>query len=198
MEMNNISTTSIIEGLKERIIHAAISPSVGVILPGSNYNDFIQAIGEYIKSRPADACLYVTVTNPFERVIKNIGHLLTNSNIKFIDCVSRAAGIETVDNRCVFIESPTHLEGILLEIINNIKQWNKSIQKYVIIDSLSSFVLYNDPILVAEFYTYLCSHLDISNTHIISLCIEEEMDDTLNKIIYLKSDRILKVRESFI
>lgn len=198
MEMNNISTTSIIEGLKERIIHAAISPSVGVILPGSNYNDFIQAIGEYIKSRPADAHLYVNVTNPFEEVIKNIGHLLTNSNIKFIDCVSRAAGIETVDNRCVFIESPTHLERILLEIINNIKQWDKSIQKYVIIDSLSSFILYNDPIIVAEFYTYLCSHLDISNANIISLCIEEEMNDTLNKIIYLKSDRILKVRESFI
>ncbi|RLF40294.1 MAG: hypothetical protein DRN12_05685 [Thermoplasmata archaeon] len=196
--MKNISTTTIVEGLKERIVNAAIAPSVGVILPSNNYNDFIQAIGEYIKSRPADAYLYVTITNPFERVIKNIGGLLTNSNIKFIDCVSRAAGIETVDNRCIFIESPTHLEKILLDIMNNIKQWNKSVEKYVIIDSLSSFILYNDSILVAEFYTYLCSHLGISNTHIISLCIEEEMDEILNKIIYLKSDRILKVRESFI
>jgi len=34
--------------------------------------------------------------------------------------------------------------------------------------------------------------------HTVSLVIEEETDEGLNKTLYLKSDKIIKVRESFI
>ena len=70
--------------------------------------------------------------------------------------------------------------------------------KYLVIDSLSSLLIYNDPSLVTEFFTHLTNRTRLSEIHTISLAIEEEVDDRINKVLYLKSNRIIKVRESFI
>lgn len=195
----SMMSNTLIEGLKDRIADAvSVNQSVGIILPGSNYNNLAQAIAEYIQSRPRDAWVYLTITKPYDVLTKQFGQLLSAGNIRFIDCVSRAAGISTRDPRCIFIDSPAQLEKTILEIVNLIKSWGNAIQKYVIIDSLSSLLIYNDSTLVSEFFAYLDSQMKLYDTHIISLCIEEEMDDMLNKILYLKANKIIKVRESFI
>ncbi len=109
METRSISNTSLVEGLRERIALAATEKSVGIISPGSNYNDILDAISSYMKSKSMDVWVYVNISNPFERIVEERKELLSISNIRFIDCISRASGLNTVDNRCIFIESPTHL-----------------------------------------------------------------------------------------
>lgn len=192
---------TLIDGLKERISNAVtINQSVGIILPGNNYSDLVQALFEYMHSRPEDAWIYVTITRPYETVIKQFGDFSDSKNIKFIDCISRAAGISKVDPNCIFIESPTMLEKLDLEIINIFKEVvDEDTKKYLIIDSLSTLIIYNDPEIVTEFFYHLANKTRTRNIHIISLAIEEEgeIDKYLNKLIYL-NDKILKVRDSFI
>ena len=68
----------------------------------------------------------------------------------------------------------------------------------MVIDSLSSLSLYNDELLVTEFLSHLINSLQPLNTHSISMCIEEEMNDMMMKMMYLKNEKILKIKESFI
>ncbi len=190
---------TLIDGLKERISKAiTINQSVGIMLPSKNYSDLTQALLEYICSRTEDAWVYVTITKPYDNLIKQFGDLSGLENIKFIDCISRAAGISNTNPNCVFIESPTMLENLGLEIINVFKNVDDDTNKYLILDSLSTLVIYNDLEIVTEFFYHLANRTRARNIHSVSLMIEEEgVDSQLNKLIYL-NDKILKVRDSFI
>ncbi len=190
---------TMIDGLKERISKAiTINQSVGIILPGNNYSDLVQAFFEYMLSKPEDAWVYVTITKPYDNIISQFGEGISESNnIKFIDCISRAAGISKVDSNCIFIESPTMLEKLGLEIMNIFKEVDENTNKYLILDSLSTLVIYNDPEIVTEFFYQMANRTRVRNIHTISLAIEEEGIESLNKLIYL-NDKILKVRDSFI
>ena len=109
----------LIDGLKERISNAiAVNQSIGVLLPGSNYRDLIQALFERIKSKPEEAWVYVSVTKPFQNMSDQLPYIAEMKNIRFIDCISRAAGISKATKNVIFVESPTMLEKIGLEIMN--------------------------------------------------------------------------------
>jgi len=189
---------TLIDSLKERVSKAvAFNQSVGVVLPSSNYSDLIQAFFEYIRSRPEDAWVYVTITKPYENIVKQFGELAESKNIRFVDCISRAAGITKTDPNCVYVESPSMLEKLGLEIINIFKTVDEKTNKYLILDSLSTLIVYNDQDIVTEFFYHLANRTRSRNIHIISLAIEEEGMEKFNKLLYL-NDKILKVRDSFI
>ena len=191
---------TIIEGLRERISTAAkINQSVGIIVPGNNYSELLEAIFDQMFSTN-DIWTYVTVTKPFDSIIKTFPNLSDHRNIRFIDCISRAAGISKLYPECIYIESPTMLEKISMEIINIFHDANvgENINKYLVIDSLSALMIYNDPETVTEFFYHLINKTRTENIHSISLVVEEEETNRyLNKIIFL-NDKILRVRDSFI
>ena len=189
----------LIEGLKERISNAIkINQSIGIVLPGSNYPELIQAIFERIYNAPDEAWVYVTVTKPYSTFINQFEYLEELNNLRFIDCISRAAGITKVSPNCIFIESPTMLEKLGLEIMNVFKEVDEKTDKYLVIDSLTNLIVYNDPEIVTEFFYHITNRTRVRNIHTISMAIEEEdLDKYLNRLIYL-NDKILKVRDSFI
>ena len=191
-------TNTLIEGLQERIANAMnMSFSVGVVLPSNNYDYMLESIFNFMSHKPDAAWVYVSITNPFESLKRKFETLVNNPSISCIDCISRAAGIQSTDPRCYYLDSPAELEKLILEIVSNIKS-HKGEETYIIIDSLSSLILYNDVGLVSEFFTHLINNIRIHDAKTITLCIEEEMNDFLNKVLYLKNDKIIKVRESFI
>jgi hypothetical protein len=191
---------AIVDGLRERISNAiSYNQSVGIILPGNNYNDLTQALFEYIYSKPESAWVYVTITKTYNNILKDFGDIIIDqNNIRFIDCISRAAGLYYNAPNCVFIESPSQLERIILEIMNQFKMLDKNINKYLVLDSLSSLLIYNNSSLIKEFITHLNNRTIIEDIHNISLSIEEEMDEKFSRIIYLKNKKIIKLKESFI
>ncbi len=192
-------SNTLIDGLKERISNAVSSnQSIGIIIPSNNYSDLICSLFEYMDSRPDSIWVYLTITKPFDSIINDYSNLIKNNNIIFIDCISHAAGITKEKTNCIYIESPSQLENILLEIMNSYKKYDNKINKYLIIDSLSSLIIYNDIPLVTEFFTHLINRTRLSNITTISLSLEEEMDDNIRKILYLKSNKIIKLKESFI
>ena len=191
-------TNTLIEGLQERITNAVnMSTTVGVVLPSNNYDDMVESIFNFISQKPENAWIYVTITNPFDSLKQKFESVVNNPSITCIDCVSRAAGIQSTDSRCLYLDSPAELEKLILEVVSKVRN-NEGQQTFVIIDSLSSLVLYNDVCLISEFFTHLINNIRINEVKTITLCIEEEMTDLLNKVLYLRNDKIIKVRESFI
>ena len=192
---------SLIEGLKDRISTAVGSyQSIGVVLPSNNYNDLTQALFDFINSKPDQPVVYVTITKPYHLLYRQFQEIISNSSITFVDCVSRAAGIqsnEQKDKQCYYLDSPSQLEQLILIIVNKIKN-EAELQPIVILDALSTLSLYNDGLLVTEFFSHLLNNLNLYNTHTISLCLDEEMNDYMNKMLYLKNEKIIKLKESFI
>ena len=86
-----------------------------------------------------------------------------------------------------------------MELINTFKEVDDKTKKYLILDSLSTLIIYNDPDIVTEFFYQLINKTRARNIHTITLAIEEEggVDKYMSKLIYL-NDKILKVRDSFI
>ncbi len=191
--------SSLIEGLKDRVATATGTyQSVGIVLPSNNYDELTHAIFDVIHSRPDQPWIYVTITKPFHLINRQFEGIIKESSISFIDCVSRAAGIQTNDDRCYFLDSPSQLEQLILIIVNNVKKYGEDQQPTIILDALSTLSLYNDGLLVTEFFSHLLNNLYLYNAHTISLCLEEEMNEYMNKMLYLKNEKIIKLKESFI
>jgi len=190
---------SLIEGLKDRIATATGSfQSVGIVLPSNNYQELTQALFDFMNCKPDQPWIYVTITKPYHLIHRQFKDVIENSSITFVDCVSRAAGIQTDDRNCYFLDSPSQLEQLILVIVNMVKKGNEDARPTVVLDALSTLSLYNDGLLVTEFFSHLLNNLYLYDAHSISLCLEEEMNDYMNKMLYLKNEKIIKLKESFI
>ena len=87
------------------------------------------------------------------------------------------------------------LEKIGLEVMNIFRDVKDDVEKFIIIDTLSSLILHNDPVIVRKFISLLMNRARAENIHIISIVVEEEMDS--HELIQL-NDKIIVLRDSFI
>ena len=187
---------AVIEGIRERIAAAIqVNQSVGIQVPENRHGDLLEAIFDSICRNTHTTWTYVTVSKTFDYLSKTFREGTKQNNVKFIDCISRAAGISDATNNCIYIESPVMLEKIILEILNNFKGMKRDLDKYIIIDSLSALIIYNDPEIIREFVSLVMNRSRAENIHVVSILVEEEMDSS--KLIQL-NDKIIVLRDSFI
>lgn len=192
---------SIIEGLRERIPKSIImNQTVGIILPDKYYSDIKRVLFEFLTSKANNYCVYVTITRPYKALIDEFGELIEDTDrIKFIDCVSKIVGISSREENCIFIDSPTMLEKLAIEITNLLKEADENRSKFLILDSLSTLMVYNDdPKIVTKFFYYLINFSKTRDIHSVYLVIEEEeVEKELKKLVNL-ADKIEKIVDSFI
>ena len=187
---------AVIEGIRERVSAAIqVNQSVGIQVPENRHGDLLEAVFNSMCRNTHDIWTFVTVSKTFDYLAKTFKESTRHPNIKFIDCISRAAGISDNSNNCIFLESPVMLENLILEIINNFKSQKRDIDKYIVIDSLSALIIYNDPEIIREFISLVMNRSRAENIHVVSILVEEEMDS--NKLIQL-NDKIIVLRDSFI
>src|SRR5512137_2824600 len=105
---------AVIEGIRERVASAIqVNQSVGIQVPENRHGDLLEAIFDSMCRNTHDIWTYVTVSKTFDYLSKVFKEGTRNGNIKFIDCISRAAGITDIPTNCTFIESPVMLEKLL-------------------------------------------------------------------------------------
>lgn len=187
---------AIVDGIKERIgVAIKVNQSVGIQVPENRHNDLLEAIFNSMQSNTSSFWTFVTINNTYDYLNKTFKEVVNQPNITFIDCVSRAAGIGRPQGDCIYIESPTMLEKVELEIVHSFTKIKDDTERYVVIDSLSSLMIYNEPEIIREFVSLLMNRTRAENIHIISIIVEEELD--ANKLIQL-NDKIVVLRDSFI
>jgi len=187
---------AVIEGIRERIAAAIqVNQSVGIQVPENRHGDLLEAIFDSMCRNTHTTWTYVTVSKTFDYLSKTFKEGTRQTNIKFIDCISRAAGISEAASNCIYVESPVMLEKIILEILNNFKGMKRDLDKFIVIDSLSALMIYNDPEIIREFMSLVMNRSRSENIHVVSILVEEEMDSS--KLIQL-NDKIIVLRDSFI
>ena len=187
---------AIIEGIRDRVAVAIkVNQSVGIQVPENRHGDLLEALFHTMCGTDSDYWTFVAVSNTYHYLSKTYKEVTDHTNIRFIDCISRAAGVKGHHNNCTYIESPTMLEKVGLEIMNNFSGVKTEKDKYIVIDSLSALMIYNDPDIIREFVSLLMNRTRAENIHVVSIMIEEEVDS--NKIMQL-NDKIVVLRDSFI
>lgn len=187
---------AVIEGIKDRVsVAIKVNQSVGIQVPENRHDDLLEALFNFMLSNPNDVWTFVTASDTYDHISKTFKEISEHSNIKFIDCISRAAGISELQSNCTYVESPTMLEIVSLEIMNNFRGVDDEVEKYVVIDSLSALMVYNDSEVIREFVSLLTSRARSRNIHIVTTLVEEEADS--NRLIQM-NDKIVVLRDSFI
>lgn len=186
----------VIEGIKDRVsVAIKVNQSVGIQVPENRHGDLLEALFNFMLSNPNDVWTFVTASDTYDHISKTFKEISEHSNIKFIDCISRAAGVSELQSNCTYVESPTMLEIVSLEIMNNFCGVDDEVEKYVVIDSLSALMIYNDSEVTREFVSLLLSRARSRNIHIVTILVEEEVDS--NRLIQM-NDKIVVLRDSFI
>lgn len=187
---------AIIEGIRERVATAIrMNNSVGIQVPEARHVDLLEAILASMCKSSTNTWTFVSVSKTFDHFVKTYKEATQRSNVKFIDCISRTAGLPEEHTNCIYIESPVMLEKIILEILNSFKGLKHDTDKFVVIDSLSALMIYNEHDIIREFISLVLNRSRAENIHVVSILVEEEMDS--NKIIQL-NDKIIVLRDSFI
>jgi hypothetical protein len=187
---------AVIEGIKDRVgVAIKVNQSVGIQVPENRHDNLRNALFTSMCNNSHDNWTFVTISNTFDYLIKNYKQVMEQPNVKFIDCISRVIGISELNKHCIYIESPTMLEKTALEIINSIQTSKGDGDKYIVIDSLSALMIYNDSEIIREFVYFLMNRTRAENVHLVTIVIEEEMDT--DKLIQL-NDKIIVLRDSFI
>lgn len=187
---------AIIEGIRDRVAVAIkVNQSVGIQVPENRHNDLLEALFSSMTSNSDDVWTFFAVSNTYDYLSRTFKEVTDQPNIRFIDCISRAAGVSGNTGNCTYIESPTMLEKAGLEIMYNFQKVKEDVDKYIVIDSLSALMIYNYPEIIREFVSLLMNRTRSENIHVVSILIEEEVDS--NKIMQL-NDKIVVLRDSFI
>jgi hypothetical protein len=198
---------TVIESIRERVsVAIQVNQSVGIQVPENRHKDLLEAIFHSMRRNTSDIWTFITVNQTFDYLTKTYKEITQQPNIKFIDCISRAAGISDNSNNCFFLESPVMLENLILEVMNNFKIKKETMNnaknkkfddadKYIVIDSLGALLIYNDSDILKKFYSLVMNRSRAENIHVVSIFVEEELNS--NQLIQF-NDKIIVVRDSFI
>lgn len=164
-------------------------------IPGKQYYDTVESLTRYILKEKESFWAYITATRPFESFIRRFREINTAGNVKYVDVISHAANVAQKDDRCSYIPSPTMLEYIIMELEDIFETVPSGYTKFVVIDSLTTLTIYNDPEVVVEFFYQMVNKTASAHAHVISLLVKEECDRRfIDRILHLH-DEIVEIEE---
>ncbi len=138
--------------------------------------------------------IYVTTNKPY----KNIMDILNKRKIKikkvfFIDCISRHIGdkLGVEPDNCIFIEGPQNLTTLSIAINEAVKRLSGN--KVLLLDSLSTLLLYNDARTIGQFTNFFINKMRAADVETIMLALESDVDKDVIKQIQSFSDKVKKV-----
>lgn len=157
----------------------------------TNSSDFNDVVVDLMKSVGSDAtAVMVSFNKPsssFEAIFK--GKL--KCDVFYIDLVTQVAtGEPQKKDNVVFLASQrnlTDLSIILSEVLNRLEG-----KKFVILDSLTTMLLYNDSGTTTQFLQFLANRLRLWNTSSYILTMEGKNEDEVIRVVSQVVDKTIK------
>ena len=135
--------------------------------------------------------IYVTTSRPSSHIIDELEEAKAEmSDLYFVDLVSMTVGGTTGDPRTLYVESPTMLESILLNI-SLLERRLKSKRRFVMFDSVNGLSIYSEPKVLREFINVLGNSMRIREIYSMLLTVKEQTDEELGSALKLLSDKVI-------
>ena len=135
--------------------------------------------------------IYVTTSRPSSHIINELEEAGADlSDLYFVDLVSMTVGGTTGDPRTLYVESPTMLESILLNI-SLLERRLKAKRRFVMFDSVNGLSIYSEPKVLREFINVLGNSMRIREIYSMLLTVKEQTDEDLGSALKLLSDKVI-------
>ena len=135
--------------------------------------------------------IYVTTSRPSSHIINELEEAKADlSDLYFVDLVSMTVGGTTGDPRTLYVESPTMLESILLNI-SLLERRLKAKRRFVMFDSVNGLSIYSEPKVLREFINVLGNSMRIREIYSMLLTVKEQTDEDLGSALKLLSDKVI-------
>jgi KaiC/GvpD/RAD55 family RecA-like ATPase len=161
-----------------------------VRLPSSNFHEGTVKLATVLLGKKLGG-IYITTSRPSSHIVAELKEVKANlSDLYFVDLVSMTVGGNTDDARTLFIESPTMLESILLNI-SLLERRLKSKRRFVMFDSINGLSIYSEPKVLKEFINVLGNSMRIKAIYTMLMTVEEQTDGDLAAALELLSDTMI-------
>ena len=135
--------------------------------------------------------IYVTTSRPSSHIVDELEETKVDlSDLYFVDLVSMTVGGSTDNPRTLYVESPTMLESILLNI-SLLERRLKSKKRFVMFDSVNGLSIYSEPRVLREFINVLGNSMRIKEIYSMLMTVKEQTSDELASALKLLSDRVI-------
>ena len=171
-----------------------LGPSVSVAMEirFDDYFDAIRGLVDNFSNQKGLQCIYITSSIPAVTLLSALDTLeVDTDNIRLIDCLSHMLmGNIDKNEKIIFVESPTMLENIALKVEYLIRR-NGGAPATVILDSIDSLAIHNDPKILSEFLQILLGGLKARETYPVVLSMTEQSRPEIKEMVHLVCDNVV-------
>jgi len=165
-----------------------------ILTSAENFFKATAALLEYAVNEAFLNGVYITASRPYTYLAKAFEDKGINTEkIRFIDCISALAGKHTGrEGNCIYVENPVALETISAHLDTLLSEIGPE-KKFIFLDSLSTFLIYNTESSIAKFSHSLINKLRFLNTNGVFMSLEKEAPtETIQRLIQL-CDKVIKI-----
>lgn len=172
-----------------------VGPSVAVALefPMASYFDVLRGLVDNFAQSNKLQCIYITSSVPAATIQATLDALeIDSSKISFIDTITQMimGKLERGSDRIIYVESPTVLENVVLKVDYLTRKLGEG-PKLVVVDSINSLAIHNDPKMLSEFLHILISGLSTKEAYPVILSIQEQLRPEVREMLNLVCDQVI-------
>lgn len=164
-----------------------------LILLNTSSENYFEAVMESTKFMLKEGeGIYFTASRPYRYISKEMQRRkIKTDDLVFIDCISIMAG-EHSNGDCIFVENPAALEEISMYIDSMLDKMEGS-KKFLVMDSLSTLLIYNSQASVKEFSMFLMNKLRIHGVGGVFVVLERELPKDIKQILIAMCDKTVQI-----
>ncbi len=192
--MANLSAGEIAERLRALSEGSGVAMKLGGTDYAGNYLQFLAAVLRDFALEAQAYTIYVSVTNPCALVNSLLSSLeIPADRVFFVDVISQTmmSSLTKLPNAS-YVESPTMLENVMLRVEYFLRK-SSAPRRIVILDSVNSLAIHNDPAILSEFFHIMVNNLKSRGITTIILAVAEETNPELENLLSFVCDDTIQL-----
>ncbi len=167
-----------------------------LLLEPTSYSRVNVQLIKYLLKKAKSPGIYITLNKSFSHlneVMKN--EKMDSGKIFFIDAITRGTGrTETKSENCVYIESPNDLVGISVEVDNAVKKLGKNSVGFLVFDSVSTLLIYNNREAVEKFIHSIIGRVRETRTKGVFLMVKSDQHSGIKDALSQFCDKTFEIK----
>jgi KaiC/GvpD/RAD55 family RecA-like ATPase len=157
-----------------------------------NYSEAVLCATEFMLKKGKKG-VYVAASRPYKFILKEMGKRnIETENLLFIDCISGMGGERDGGEICTYVENPAAIEEIIMHVSLSLRKL-KSRGNFLIMDSISTLLIYNTLHSMEEFSMFLINKMRLEDVSGILIIIEKQVPEELEQILTAMCDGVIHV-----
>ncbi len=163
------------------------------LVTSEHHDDAIVKILKTVLVDQSITVIYMTTNKPYDNLVKKFSQDgIDTERICFIDSVSLPVWGRVSDtSRCLYVDSPSNLTDISMSLEKTLK--NIKGNKFVVLDSLNTLLLYNSFELVLKFIHFSTTYLRSISAGCAIVSFPQDTETSVVKEVSSFVDKVVEV-----